>query len=101
MADSRHSRPEERGYSSAVSAVLYSHNNTEFAATRGGAYVYTGDASSFHEWEFRTRIRIRGLKGEAYIKAVSGIVEGLRGDAFVVAQEVGLDVLMAEGKYIH
>ena len=80
--------------SSAVSSVLYLHdaagNQTE---TRTGAYTFYGDAASFHEWEFRTRLRVAGKSGDQYIEAMSKVCDGLRGDAFVAAQEVGFDSL--------
>ena len=50
-----------------------------------------GDATSFHEWEFRTRLRIAGESGDQYVEAMSKVCVGLRGDAFVAAQEVGFD----------
>ncbi len=86
------------GSSSAVSAVLYSHGETHrHAETRQGALIYRGDPGLFHEWEFRTRLRCQGKSGDGYIEAVSKVVDGLRGDAFVVAQEVGLDRLWRQG----
>ena len=95
---SRDAYGDQRGHSSAVSAVLYSHGDTGgFDETRGGSYVYGGDASSSHEWEFRTRLRVQGLNDDRYVKAIRGIIDGLRGDAFVVAQEVGLDILWNSG----
>ena len=82
------------GTSSAVSSVLYhrgdAHSTQE---TKNGSYIYNGDASNFHEWEFRTRLRVAGKTDHFYTEAVSKVVEGLRGDAFIVAQEVGLDIL--------
>ena len=47
------------------------------AETHTGAKIYYGDAASFHEWEFRTGLRIAGKTG----------------DALVGAQEVGFDNL--------
>ena len=80
--------------SSAASSVLYVHNEVgNHAETSSGASFYYGDAASFHEWEFRTRLRIAGKTGDQYIEAVSKVCDGLRGDAFVAAQEVGLDNL--------
>ena len=80
--------------SSAVSSVLFAHNEvgnqTEVST---GAYIYDGDAASVHEWEFRTRRRIAGKTGDQYIEALSKVCDGLRGDAFAAAQEVGLDNL--------
>ena len=61
--------------------------------TRTGAYIYYGDAASFREWEFRTRLRIAGKTGDQYIEAMSKVCDGLRGDAFVAEQEVGFNNL--------
>ena len=63
------------------------------AETRRGAYIDYGDAVSFHEWEFRSHLRIAGKSGDQYIEAMSKVCDGLRGDAFVAAQEVGSDIL--------
>ena len=83
------------GNSSAVTAVLFSRgNDTLHQETKQGSYIYSGEAGKFHEWEFRTRLRSRGKRGDFYIDAVSRITEGLRGDAFIVAQEVGLEQLI-------
>ena len=46
-----------RGHSSAVSSVLYSRGTDAYLETKTGAFIYNGDASSFYEWEFRTRLR--------------------------------------------
>ena len=88
---------EERGFSSAVSSVLYYRGHDNFKETRTGTYIYRGEPASFHEWEFRTRLRVRGKKGDGYVTEASKIIDGLRGDAFVVAQEVGLDTLWQSG----
>ena len=63
------------------------------AEMRAGAYTDCGNAASFHDWELRTRLRIAGQSGDRYIEAVSKVCDGLRRDAFVAAQEVGLDNL--------
>ena len=49
--------------------------------------------ASFHEWEFRIRLRIAGKTGCQYIAAMSKVCDGLRRDALVAAQEVGFDNL--------
>ena len=70
------------------------HNETgNHVEMRTDAYTYYGDAASFHAWAFRTRLRIAGKTGDQYIDAMSKVFDGLRGDAFVAAQEVGLDNL--------
>ena len=78
--------------SSAVSSVLYLRDAAgNQAETRTGARIYYGDAASFHEWGFRTRLRIAGKTGDEYIEALSKVCDGLHRDAFVAAQEVGFD----------
>ena len=47
----------------------------------------------FHECEFRTRLRIAGKNGDQHVEAMSKVFDGLRGDAFVAAEEVGFDNL--------
>ena len=85
---------DSRGFSSSVASVLFSHSTHErLEQTKSGAYVYKGDASSFHEWEFRTCLRVNGVAEEKYAETVSKISEGLRGDAFTVVQELGIDKL--------
>ena len=80
--------------SSAVSSALDVHNEVgNQAEISTGACIYYGDAASFHEREFRTRPHIACKTFDQYIEAMSKVCDGLRGDAFVAAQEVGLDNL--------
>ena len=90
------------GASSAVSSVVYHRGETrQTQETKGGSFIYHGDAPKYHEWEFRTRLRVSQKKADAYTEAVNKVVEGLRGDAFIVAQEVGLDTLWLEDDIDH
>ena len=134
--------------------------------TKSGSYIYTGDASNFHDWSFRTLLRIRlyeqqledrksadpegtsalpipteadeepeepmtfpDLSGETTAQPptpgstpkagaspkspkktkssdgdrgplVNRVIEGLRGDAFSIARDLGLEVLSAPGGLI-
>ena len=115
--------------------------------TKSGSYIYYGDPSSFHDWEFRTNLRIRLLEDQSLAKAqkdtpnpeqeeedefpfpmsfpgspkakekplgspskssssevqlkadrsvlVNKVLEGLRGDAFEIARDIGLEDLTA------
>ena len=82
------------GSSSAVSSVVYHRGEArQTQETKGGSFMYWGDAPNYHEWEFRTRLRVWQKTKEAYAEAVNKVVEGLRGDAFIVAQQVGLKTL--------
>jgi hypothetical protein len=70
-----------------------SHPETVFTNRRRLAATSTG---TIHEWEFRTRWRVANKTGDNYVEAVSKVVEGLRGEVFVVAHEVGLSELWQE-----
>ncbi len=77
-----------------VSSVLFSQSmESSYKETKQGTYVYKGDAMNYYEWEFRTKLRVASKTDDQYKDAVSKVVDGLRGDAFVVAQEVGLETL--------
>ena len=86
---------EPRGTSSAVASVLFPRGGDHHQVTKSGSYIYHGDAANFHEWEFRTRLRVRtaGTDPDRYADVMSKVVDGLRGDAFIIAKEVGLDRL--------
>ena len=89
------------GTSSAVASVLYARGtgNNNIEVTKSGSYIYYGHASNFHEWEFRTRLRLKaaGDDDNRYAEQMSRVVDGLRDDAFVVAKEIGLDKLWQTG----
>ena len=75
--------------SSAVASVLFYRGSTSYTPeTKSGAYIYWGDSANFHEWEFRTRLRFAGRKDDQYSMQMSIVVEGLKGDAFVVAKDI-------------
>ena len=88
----------QRGHSFAVSSVMYSQNHSSFTETKNGSYVFWGGAHEYHEWEFGIRFKTASYRdAELYVEAVSRVVDGLRGEAFVVAQEVGLEKLWHPG----
>ena len=76
------------------------------AETKSGSYIYDGSVSNFHEWEFRTEMRISAAlasvdsdgepKQQPLIAAINKIVEGLRGDAFDMAMDIGKVDLLTE-----
>ena len=60
MADHKDGSMEPMGTRSAIASVLYARgtgNNIE--VTKSGSYIYYGDASNFHEWEFRTKLHLK------------------------------------------
>ena len=62
--------------------------STAPAETKGGSYIYSGTASAFHDWEFRTCIRVlqhgekqrrealKDLRGIAFAKSQSPVRKG-------------------------
>ena len=58
--------------------------------------MYNGEASRFHEREFRVGIRWKSTNPEDYGKTMNTIIESLRGDASLLAMDIGGDALMAE-----
>ena len=77
--------------SSAVSSALYLRDAAgEHTETRLGSSAHNSDAAIFYEWELRTRLRVVGKTGDLYIDADSKVCDGLLGDSFIAAQEVGL-----------
>ena len=92
----RGSSENNKGHSSAVASVLFDKGgDNRVEITKGGSYVYWGTPGDFYEWEFRTRLRAKaaGKDDEKYADMMGKIIEGLRGEAFVVAKELGLDAL--------
>ena len=74
---------EPLGTSSAVASVLFTRGGDGHQVTKSGSYIYYGDAANFHEWEFRTRLRVKAANTEAekYAEAMSRVIDGLRGEA--------------------
>ena len=72
--------------------MLFQTGQHNYLETKQGSYIYSGDASSFLEWELRTRLRMQGVNEDRYAENTSKIVDGLRGDA-VIATQVGLQKL--------
>ena len=68
--------------------------SSSVAETKGGIFVYDGTASRFHEWEFRTTLRIQSSKEEDLPKQMSMVVDGLRGDAAQIAIDLGTSKIL-------
>ncbi len=90
----------------ALSALRYrpDHSTAAPVETKSGSYIYDGSVNNFHEWEFRTEMRITAAttsgdpdKDLQFVaNAVSKIVEGLRGDAFDMAMDIGKAKLLTK-----
>ena len=57
-------------------------------STKDGIFIFTGQPSDFHEWEFRTMMRVKGTKPEDMANLASRIVQGLKDDAFLTARDI-------------
>ena len=92
---------DDRGHSSAVASVLFTRGtDKQPETTKSGSYIYDCSASNYHEWEFRTRLRMKASGDDEpskYAEAMSKVVDGLRGEAFVVAKELGLERIWQPG----
>ena len=89
----------ELGTSSAVASVLFTRGGDGHQVTKSGSYIYYGDAANFHEWVFRTELRAKtaGTDPTKYAEIMSKIVDGLRGEAFIAAKDIGVDKLWQTG----
>ena len=68
--------------------------NGDVLETKGGMFIYDGTPSRFYEWQFRTSIRWSSVDHEDKQKTMSKIIDSLRGEAALVAMDVGMDELM-------
>ena len=93
------SHNEPLGTSSAVASVLFTRGGEGHQVTKSGSYIYWGDAAHFHEWVFRTELRARaaGVDPVKYAEVMSRIVDGLRGEAFIAAKDIGVERLWQPG----
>ena len=61
--------------------------------TKSGVYIFSGHPADFYEWEFRTMARYNSCKDEDKPALGGKILEGLKGDAYMVVQDLGLEAL--------
>ena len=90
---------EPLGTSSAVASVLFTRGGDGHQVTKSGSYIYHGEPANFHEWEFRTELRVKAAGNDPtqYAEVMSRVVDGLRGEAFITAKELGTDRLWQPG----
>ena len=77
----------------AVASLRYDANK-DVEETKGSVFIYDGTASRFHEWEFRTSMRWASTQMDDRSRTMSMIVEGLRGDAALIAMDIGQEDLL-------
>ena len=54
-----------------------------------GSYMFDGSASEFHEWQFRVQMKLAATEDKDRASVSAKIVDGLRGDAFAIAMDIG------------
>ena len=64
--------------------------------TKAGFLVYTGSVQDYYEWEFRAMAKLHATKTEERFSLGAKLLESLRGDAYIVAQDLGHTVLKKE-----
>ena len=89
----------DEGRSGAVQAVLFQTGPITWQETKQGSIIFSGEAASFHDWEFRTRMKMMGCTDPSkYAENMSKIMDGLRGEAFTLAMEIGTKKLCEQGE---
>ena len=78
----------------AVNSLRYAPNNdVEVEFKKQGFMIYNGSVADFNEWEFRLQARYQATKQDERSELGSKVLESLRGDAFLNAEELGMSVL--------
>ena len=72
-----------------LASLAYQFSGGSHSETAKGAPIYNGNATYFHEWEFKTTLAYKASKKEDLPKTLHRIVDSLRGDALQVAMDIG------------
>ena len=73
-----------------------SHRDDDRHETKSGVFLFRGEPTLFHEWEFRTLARFRATKKEDLPQLGPRVLEGLRDEAYLVAEDFGIEALCKE-----
>ena len=61
-----------------------------------GIPQYGGSVKDFHDWEFRTNVKLRTCKDENKPELIGKIIDGLRDKPFELAREMGIEKLISK-----
>ena len=78
----------------ALASLSFQRNAQDYEESRQGMTVFAGDAASFHEWQFRLKIKKSLCTAEELPALTAKVVDALRGEALSCATEIGLAKLM-------
>ena len=75
----------------AASTLRFERSGAKTQETKSGVPVYDGSASGFFEWEFRTLLKLQACADDEERKKLGArVCEGLTGEAFKCAMDIGL-----------
>ena len=74
----------------ALQSLTYQHD-TQYEGTRDGIPIYSGEATTFHDWSFRTSIKYLAAKAYDKSRVIASVIEGLRGEAADIAMDIGTE----------
>ena len=81
----------------AASTLRYERSSAKTQETKSGIPVYDGSPSGFFEWEFRTLLKLQSCADDDERKKLGArVCEGLTGEAFKCAMDIGLTELGKE-----
>ena len=78
----------------ALASLRFQRNTQDYENSRQAMIVFAGDAASFHEWQFRLKIKKSLCKADELPALTAKVVDALRGEVLSCAVEVGLAKLM-------
>ena len=85
----------------AVSTLRYRPGAPPPEENKFGYVVFDGRATEYHNWLFRTELKLKtakpddeGKEGKNIQNVVQNVVENLRGEALSVAMEIGIEELI-------
>ena len=82
----------------AIASIRYDVS-AEVNESRSGVLIYDGSAAKYHEWSFRTSMRMSSQKDEDMPNTMSMIIDARRGDSAQIAMDIGAEELLKKGGY--
>jgi hypothetical protein len=83
----------------ALASLRYRKESGEasrIADPRHAAYNYDGSAADFFDWQFQVEMRLASMKEADRVAVAAKIIDGLRGEACIIAMEIGSETLLSE-----
>ena len=82
----------------ALASLRYRKDDDHSKITdKHGSYLFDGTTADFHEWQFRVLMKMAATAEKDRTSVSAKIVDGLRGDAFAIAMEIGSTKILNDG----